>query len=85
MTEIAKLPHGALRSLDDPYADRRTPWRRWVALAVVIVLAGAWYVGRLDPLIPERIQSTTVLGKDAPAYKKMHLATPNAGSAAPAN
>ena len=72
MTELAKLPPGSQRSLDDPYADRRTPWRRWVFLAAVVVLAGAWYVGRLDNLIPEAIQSTTVLGTEAPLYKKLH-------------
>ena len=72
MTELAKLPPGSQRSLDDPYADKRTPWRRWVFFALVIVLAGAWYVGRLDNLIPESIQSTTVLGTEAPLYKKQH-------------
>ncbi len=87
MTEVAKLPPGSQRSLDDPYADKRTPWRRWVFLAVVIVLAGAWYVGRLDTLIPEAIQSTTVLGKDAPLYKKQHMPVPGgapAGAVVPA-
>jgi hypothetical protein len=72
MTELAKLPGGSLRSFDDPYADKRTPWRRWVFLALLIVLGGAWYVGRLDTLIPESIQSTTVLGTEAPLYKKLH-------------
>ena len=74
MTELAKLPPGSQRSLDDPFADKRTPWRRWVFFIIVIVLAGTWYVGRLDNLIPEAIQSTTVLGKDAPLWKKQHPA-----------
>ncbi|HEY1811576.1 MAG TPA: hypothetical protein VGG74_04425 [Kofleriaceae bacterium] len=80
MTQLAKLPPGSQRSLDDPYADKRTPWRRWVVLIVLVVLGGAWYVGRLDALIPEAIQSTTVLGKNAPLYKKQHAAA----AAAPA-
>jgi hypothetical protein len=74
MTELAKLPAGSQRSLDDPFADKRTPWRRWVVLIAVLVLAGAWYVGKLDTLIPEAIQSTTVLGNNAPLWKKQHAA-----------
>ncbi|HEX4450524.1 MAG TPA: hypothetical protein VH143_06630, partial [Kofleriaceae bacterium] len=85
MTELAKLPPGAQRSLDDPYADKRTPWRRWAFLIVVLVLAGSWYVGRLDNLIPEAIQSTTVLGTNAPLWKKAHAETkPVAPAPAPA-
>jgi hypothetical protein len=69
MTELAKLPKGAQRSLDDPFADKRTPWRRWVVLAVLVVLAGTWYAGKLDKFLPEAIRSLTVLGKHAPGYK----------------
>jgi hypothetical protein len=70
MTELAKLPKGSQRTLDDPFADKRTPWRRWVVLAVIVVLAGTWYVGKLDDYLPDRIMSTTVLGDHAPAAKK---------------
>jgi len=70
MTELAKLPPGAQRSLDDPFADKRTPWRRWFVLAVIIVLAGSWYVGKLDKLLPEEARSTTVLGSHAPAFQR---------------
>ena len=70
MTELAKLPKGSQRSLDDPYADKRTPWKRWVFLVLLIVLAGAWYVGKLDRWLPKRAQSVEVLGEHAPAAKK---------------
>ena len=84
MTELAKLPPGAQRSLDDPYADKRTPWRRWVVLIVIIVLAGTWYVGKLDNLLPDAVQSTTVLGTSAPRYKKLHENDAKPAAAAPA-
>lgn len=70
MTELARLPKGAQRSLDDPYADKRTPWKRWVFFVLLIVLAGAWYVGKLDRWLPKRAQSIEVLGEHAPAAKK---------------
>jgi hypothetical protein len=71
MTELPKLPDGAKRSLDDPFADAKTPWRRWVALLVVLGLAGGWYLGKLDDYLPADITSIAVLGTNAPAFKKM--------------
>ena len=70
MTELASLPKGSQRSLDDPFADKRTPWKRWVFLIVVVLLAGTWYVGKLDRWLPARMRSTEVLGDYAPAKKK---------------
>ncbi|HEX7699415.1 MAG TPA: hypothetical protein VF403_01755, partial [Kofleriaceae bacterium] len=69
LTELAKLPEGSQRSLDDPFADKKTPWKRWVVLVVVLVLAGAWYVGKLDKYLPDAVTSENVLGDNAPAVK----------------
>ena len=69
LTELAKLPPNAQRSLDDPFADKKTPWKRWVFLVVVLVLAGTWYVGKLDKYLPEAVTSESVLGENAPATK----------------
>ncbi|HEY4244549.1 MAG TPA: hypothetical protein VGM88_32265 [Kofleriaceae bacterium] len=68
MTELAKLPPGATRSLDDPFADKKTPWRRWVLLIVILGLAGAWYLGKFDKYLPDSVRSVKVLGEHAPAY-----------------
>jgi hypothetical protein len=76
MTEVAKLPKGSQRSLDDPYADKKTPWKRWVLLAFIVILGGAWFVGKLDKWLPAPIRSTKVLGKYAPASKKEPAPTP---------
>ncbi len=69
LTELAKLPPGAQRSLDDPFAEKKTPWRRWVILAIFLILAGAWYVGKLDPYLPDAITSSNALGENAPVVK----------------
>src|SRR3569832_2333573 len=45
LTERSKLPPGSQRSLDDPFADKKTPWKRWWFLVVILALAGAWYGG----------------------------------------
>ena len=69
MTEIAKLPKGSHRSMHDPYADKKFRWKLWTFLVVLIVLAGTWYVGKLDRWLPESVRSIEVLGERAPAYK----------------
>jgi hypothetical protein len=69
MTELAWLPPGSRRSLDDPFADRRTPWRRWVLVLVLLGLGGSWYLGKLDAYLPDSITSLEVLGENAPAYR----------------
>jgi hypothetical protein len=68
MTEVAAIPSGSRRSLSDPFADRTPPWRLYIALSGLLVLAGTWYVGRLDGWLPDVARSTTVLGEYAPAY-----------------
>ena len=72
LTELAKLPPGAQRSLDDPFAEKKTPWKRWVFLLIVLVLAGAWYVGKLDKYLPDAVSSERVLGENAPIVKARH-------------
>jgi hypothetical protein len=67
LTDLAALPPGAKRSLDDPYADKRTPWRFYTFLIGLVLLAGTWYVGRLDRYLPHQVKSTTVLGSSAPS------------------
>jgi hypothetical protein len=70
MTELPRLPPGARRSLDDPFADKRTPWRFYLAFVVVVGMFGAWYLGKFDDILPERLRSVHALGELAPAYKR---------------
>jgi hypothetical protein len=61
LTKLAALPAGSTRTLEDPFADKRTPWKRYVVLIIVLGLAVAWAWGRLDVYLPEKVQSHTVL------------------------
>jgi hypothetical protein len=73
LTDVATLPKGAERSMKDPYAEKGRPWRLYMFLFIVAVLAFSWYVGRLDPYLPKGIRVQKVLGRaahvdaDAPA------------------
>ncbi len=72
MTSLPKLPAGSSRRLDDPFADKKTPWKRWVFLIVLLGLAGMWYLGKLDTYLPDSATSISVLGERAPASKAAH-------------
>ncbi|MBX3705604.1 MAG: hypothetical protein KF911_03140 [Pseudomonadales bacterium] len=52
LTGVAALPPGSSRSLVDPFADKKRPWKTWLFLLVVVAgLIAAWYRGILDPLL----------------------------------
>ncbi len=74
LTKVAALPPGTGRILADPYAEKRAPWRLYLAVALVVVPIVAWSLGKLDPYLPERARFSTVLAArqrgeaaDAPA------------------
>ena len=69
LTQVAVLPPGAQRDLVDPFAEKRKPWGLYLAIIVILLLAGGWYLGKLDKVLPGKIKSTTVLGANAPAYQ----------------
>ena len=69
LTDMPVLPAGSERSLHDPYAEKRKPWRTWLFLIVVVAMGGAWYLGKLDKYLPAPARSTSVLGKNAPAAR----------------
>jgi len=84
LTHLRKLPEGATRALDDPYAEKRTPWKLYLFLFVVAALAIAWLVGRLDPYLPTAGKAATVLHRGAASAAPSAAPAPGAGSAAPA-
>jgi hypothetical protein len=70
MTELAKIPPGSQRLMHDPFADKHPPWKLYITAILLVTLAGTWYIGRLDQYLPNSVRSTTVLGENAPAFKK---------------
>ena len=45
LTQLAKLPTDAERSLVDPYADKRWPWNLYAGILAALVLLGfVWFV-----------------------------------------
>jgi hypothetical protein len=65
LTLIARLPAGAERSLADPYAERRRPWKVYIFLLVLFVVSYSWLIGRLDGLLPDPLKKSTLLPTNA--------------------
>jgi hypothetical protein len=61
LTDVARLPRDAERSLKDPYADKRRPWRLYLLLIVIALLVASWAAGRIDRFLPEAARSSTRL------------------------
>lgn len=52
LTGIATLPAGSTRSLDDPFAEKKRPWKTWLfLLGLVIVAIVLWRQGVFAPLL----------------------------------
>ena len=79
LTQIAELPPGSQRDLIDPFAAKKFPLALTVFILIVaglLALGVGWYLGKLDPVLPGKIKSITVLGTNAPAYAPPTNATP---------
>ncbi len=69
LTQIATLPPGSQRDMIDPFAEKPSPWPKIIiVLAILAVIGGCWYYGKLDNWVPAKVTSINVLGTNAPAY-----------------
>lgn len=67
LTKVAVKPEGSRVDTRDPYEEVHRPWGLYLALAVILCGGVAWYLGRLDGLLPQSARSTAVLGGLAPS------------------
>jgi hypothetical protein len=48
LTNLARLPKGAVRKLYDPFEEKKSPWKAWILLAaLLVVVVIAWRMGLL--------------------------------------
>jgi hypothetical protein len=87
LTGVATLPPGSERSFEDPFADKKIRWGLYLFylfLAGFLTLVGLWYFGKLDNALPSWAESTSVLGTNAPAWKKVVVPVTTPPTNAPA-
>jgi len=61
LTSMAALPKGAGRLLDDPFAEKRPPYRRFTTVVIVLVILVLWGMGKLDGLLPPAAHAPSFL------------------------
>jgi hypothetical protein len=61
LTDLAALPPGASRSLRDPFAEHKTPYKTYLVLTVVLALGALWFLGKVDTYLPDKAKAATVL------------------------
>jgi len=46
LTGLARLPQGAIQTISDPFAEKKTPWKRWLYLLMIVAaVVIAWQYG----------------------------------------
>ena len=71
LTKMAVLPKGSERTLVDPFAEKKTPWKRWVFLLVLLMALGfAWNKGYIQALSENIKASVSEQRTAAPAAEK---------------
>ena len=79
LTSLAALPPGAQRSLRDPFAQKKTPWKTYIFLAVLIAVLGElWYLGVLQKAWHELNARTMPVATQPAAAKPEGPAKPEA-------
>jgi hypothetical protein len=68
LTKMAVLPKGSERSLADPFAEKKTPWKLWVFLIVLFVALGfVWNKGYINNIEKMFTEKSTTAQPAAPA------------------
>jgi hypothetical protein len=85
LTSLAALPPGAQRSLRDPFAQKKTPWKTYLFLAILLAVLGElWYLGVLQKGWHELKTRATPAVTQPAAPKAEAPAKPEAAPAEPA-
>jgi hypothetical protein len=85
LTDTAKLPPGAERSLSDPFAEKKRPWKTYAVIAALVGLLG-WlgYQGYLAQWVRELLQATQHAAQQAEQQAAPAAQPPAAEGAKPA-
>lgn len=63
LTSLRALPEGSSRDLDDPFAEKKSPWKLYVLLLVLLAAGVLWTLGKLDGFLPRSVQASHVLDR----------------------
>jgi hypothetical protein len=78
LTRVAKLPEGASRSLVDPYAEKKRPWKFYLFVILIVALGCTWWFGRLDGYLPFSLRRDSVFKVKSAPPAEQPIETPTA-------
>ncbi len=74
LTKMATLPDGSTHTLQDPFAEKKRPWKTYLLLALAAALGYLWVTGKLDRHLPEKLRREKIsLEKLAPPPELLGL------------
>lgn len=77
LTAVATLPPNAGRVLQDPYAEKKSPIKLYLVLALLVMLLLGWTMGKFDAFLPNKFKAGRVFHRTPAAAP----AAPDAASA----
>ncbi len=77
LTHVAVLPPGSQRDLVDPFAEKKRPWKFYTVVAIILLIAIGWAIGKFDHLLPDNLTSSWVIRGKLPAASTSAPANPN--------
>jgi hypothetical protein len=83
LTSVAALPPGATRSLVDPFAEKKRPWKTYALLVLLALGGGTWFFGKADPYLPVKARAATVLHRAPVASATAAAPAPSASYTTP--
>ena len=83
LTGLGHLPPGARYQRSDPFNPKHFKRNLALVLSTILVLAGLWFFGVLDRVLPQPIRSVSVLGEVAPAAEAAPVPAPTPAPAQP--
>lgn len=67
LTNVAVLPPGSQRDLADPFAEKRRPWRFYIFVGIILLVALGWGLGKFDQFLADKITSSWVIRGKLPS------------------
>jgi hypothetical protein len=81
LTQPAALPAGARRILDDPFEEKKKPYRAYLVAVLLVALVLTWTIGKLDRFLPEQARTSHLLYRAPPDANGPAPSVPSAPAA----
>ena len=61
LTSLAAPAGRVTAFFHDPFAEKKKPYKLYLAIAVILALGLTWFLGKADTYLPDRARASTIL------------------------